>query len=61
VFSPSRSCANSNGAFESSWSFQLRLRSRKDGKLVERLEGAPDHVRQIEAGLERRVSWLLGN
>jgi len=33
----------------------------KDGKLVERLVGAPDDVREIEAGLERRVSWLLGS
>jgi len=33
----------------------------KDGKLVERLVGAPDDVREIEAGLERRVTWLLGN
>ena len=33
----------------------------KDGKLVERLPGAPDDVREIEAGLERRVTWLLGS
>ncbi len=33
----------------------------KDGKLVERLVGAPDDVREIEAGLERRVTWLLGS
>lgn len=33
----------------------------KDGKLVERLVGAPDDVREIEAGLERRVSWLLAS
>ncbi|MGE5849112.1 MAG: peroxiredoxin family protein, partial [Candidatus Methylomirabilota bacterium] len=33
----------------------------KDGKLVERLEGAPEDVQQIEAGLERRVTWLLGS
>jgi len=33
----------------------------KDGKLVERLVGAPDDVRKIEAGLERRVSWLLAS
>ncbi len=32
-----------------------------DGKLVERLEGAPDDVRELEAGLERRVTWLLGS
>jgi peroxiredoxin len=39
----------------------LSLFIGKDGKLVERLEGAPDDVRQIEAGLERRVTWLLAN
>jgi len=33
----------------------------KDGKLVERLVGAPDDLREIEAGLERRVAWLLGS
>jgi len=33
----------------------------KDGKLVERLVGAPDDVREIEAGLERRVTWLLAS
>jgi peroxiredoxin len=32
----------------------------KDGKLVDRLVGAPDDAQQIEAGLERRVTWLLG-
>jgi hypothetical protein len=32
-----------------------------DGKLVERLVGAPDDVREIEAGLERRVNWLLAS
>ena len=33
----------------------------KDGKLVERLVGAPEDVREIEAGLERRVTWLLAS
>jgi len=33
----------------------------KDGKLVERLVGAPDDVRELEAGLERRLNWLLGS
>jgi len=33
----------------------------KDGKLVERLVGAPDDVREIEAGLDRRINWLLGS
>jgi hypothetical protein len=33
----------------------------KDGKLVERLVGAPDDVLEIEAGLERRLNWLLGS
>ena len=33
----------------------------KDGKLVERLVGAPDDVREIESGLERRVTWLLAS
>ncbi len=33
----------------------------KDGKLVDRLVGAPDDVQQIEAGLERRVTLLLGS
>ena len=31
----------------------------KDGKLRERLEGAPDDVKAIEAGLEERINWLL--
>jgi hypothetical protein len=31
----------------------------KDGKLRERLEGAPDDVKAIEAGLEQRINWLL--
>jgi hypothetical protein len=29
--------------------------------LVERLVGAPDDVRETEAGLERRITWLLGS
>lgn len=33
----------------------------KDGKLVERLVGAPDDVQELEAGLERRLNWLLGS
>ena len=37
----------------------LTLFIGKDGKLVERLVGAPDDVQQIKAGLERRVTWLL--
>ncbi len=31
----------------------------KDGKLRERLEGAPNEVKAIEAGLEERINWLL--
>ncbi len=31
----------------------------KDGKLRDRLEGAPDDVKAIEAGLEQRINWLL--
>ena len=31
----------------------------KDGKFRERLEGAPDDVKAIEAGLEERINWLL--
>jgi peroxiredoxin len=33
----------------------------KDGKLVERQVGAAEDVQQIEAGLERRITWLLGS
>jgi hypothetical protein len=33
----------------------------KGGNLIDRLVGAPDDVREIEAGLERRVTWLLGS
>jgi peroxiredoxin len=33
----------------------------KDGKLVERQVGAAEDVPQIEAGLERRITWLLGS
>jgi peroxiredoxin len=31
----------------------------KDGKLRERVEGAPEDVKGIEAGLEQRIGWLL--
>jgi len=31
----------------------------KDGNLRERLEGAPEDVKAIEAGLEQRINWLL--
>jgi hypothetical protein len=31
----------------------------KNGKLVDRLEGAPQDEKEIEAGLERRIGWLL--
>lgn len=31
----------------------------KDGKLRDRLEGAPDDVKAIETGLEQRINWLL--
>jgi peroxiredoxin len=31
----------------------------KDGKLRERLEGAPDDAQAIEAGFEQRINWLL--
>jgi len=31
----------------------------KDGKLRERLEGAPDDAKAIEAGFEQRINWLL--
>jgi peroxiredoxin len=31
----------------------------KDGNLRERLEGAPDDVKAIEAGLAQRINWLL--
>ncbi len=37
----------------------LTLFIGKDGKLVQRVEGAPDDVKQIEAGLEQRIGWLL--
>lgn len=33
----------------------------KEGKPIERPVGAPDDVREIEAGLERRVNWFLGS
>ena len=31
----------------------------KDGKLRERLEGAPEDAKAIEAGIEQRINWLL--
>ena len=31
----------------------------RDGKLRERMEGAPNEVKAIEAGLEERINWLL--
>ncbi len=31
----------------------------KDGKLLDRLEGAPEDVKAVEAGLEQRINWLL--
>jgi peroxiredoxin len=31
----------------------------KDGKLRERLEGAPEDIKAIEAGFEQRINWLL--
>ncbi len=31
----------------------------KDGKLRERLEGAPEDLKAIETGLEQRINWLL--
>jgi len=31
----------------------------KDGMLRERLEGAPDDVKAIEAGFDQRINWLL--
>ena len=31
----------------------------KNGKLVDRLEGAPENEKEIEAGLERRIGWLF--
>jgi len=33
----------------------------KDGKLRERLEGAPYDVKAIEAGFEQRINWLLAD
>ena len=32
----------------------------KDGKLVDRVEGAPEDFKEIEAGLERRLNSLIG-
>ncbi len=37
----------------------LSLFIGKSGILAERLEGAPDDVKEIEAGLERRIGWLF--
>ena len=31
----------------------------KDGKLVGQLEGAPEDVKELESGLERRINWLF--
>ena len=31
----------------------------KDGKLQERVEGAPEDVKEIEDRLEQRINWLL--
>ena len=31
----------------------------KDGKLRERLEGAPDDAKAIQTGFEQRIDWLL--
>ncbi len=31
----------------------------KDGKLVDRVEGAPDDIAAIKTGLEQRINWLL--
>jgi peroxiredoxin len=39
----------------------LTLFIGKDGKLVERVVGAPEDTRELEAGLERRVNWLLAS
>ncbi len=37
----------------------LTLFIGKNGKLVQRVEGAPEDVRDIEAGLEQRIGWLM--
>lgn len=31
----------------------------KDGKVVDRVEGASEDVKEIETGLEERIGWLL--
>jgi hypothetical protein len=31
----------------------------KNGKLLDRIEGAPDDVKEIEARLEQKIAWLL--
>lgn len=31
----------------------------KNGQLRDRLEGAPEDVKAVEAGLEQRINWLL--
>jgi hypothetical protein len=31
----------------------------KDGRLRDRLEGAPEDVKAVEAGLDQRINWLL--
>ncbi len=31
----------------------------KDGKLVDRVEGAPEDIAAIRNGLEQRINWLL--
>jgi peroxiredoxin len=33
----------------------------KDGKLVDRVDGAPEQVEEIKAGLEYRIEKLLAN
>jgi peroxiredoxin len=33
----------------------------KDGKLLERVEGAPEDVKEIAAQLEQRIGWLLAS
>ncbi len=60
-FPVGRDADGSIGALYGVESTPLSLFIGKDGKLVERLVGAPDDVREIEAGLERRVNWLLGS
>jgi len=33
----------------------------KDGKLLDRIEGAPEDVKEIEAGFEQKIAWLLAS